>query len=320
MNQDRFSQMLDTRFTRRTVIQTAGAMGVSGVIASHGLRLARAQDAQDPFEYPDLAIIAVDYAFEMPASVEAGWTHVTMDNQGMMEHHAMFLRPNEGSTIEDVQGVLETGDFGALFATATAVGGPNVGPGHQASVAMNLEAGQYLLICAIPNDEGIPHFALGMQAVLNVTDRTGDGTPPEADATVNLVEMAFEGLPTDATAGTHVWEVADTGTQLHELVILQLAEGVTIDQAIQIFSEPPPSASPVASPVVDQAVASPAAGPPPGPPFAAIGGVAPLSPGESNYAVLDLAVGDYIAICFVPDAETGAPHFAMGMIAGFSVS
>jgi hypothetical protein len=320
MNQNRFSQILDTRLSRRTALQNAGAIGAAGILASHGLRLARAQDAQDPFEYPDLAIIAVDYAFELPASVEAGWTHVTMDNQGMMEHHAMFLRPNEGSTIEDVQGVLETGDFGALFATATAVGGPNVGPGHQASVAMNLEAGQYLLICAVPNEEGIPHFALGMQAVLEVTEGTGNGTPPEADTTVNLIEMAFEGLPTDATAGTHIWEVADTGTQLHELVILQLAEGVTIDQAIQIFSEPPTAASPVASPVVDQAVASPAAGPPPGPPFAAIGGVAPLSPGESNYAVLDLAAGDYIAICFVPDAETGVPHFAMGMIAGFSVS
>ncbi len=45
-----------------------------------------------------------------------------------------------------------------------------------------------------------------------------------------------------------------------------------------------------------------------------------MSPGETNYAVLDLAAGDYIAICFVPDAETGAPHFALGMIAGLTVS
>jgi hypothetical protein len=318
MHQDRFSQMLDTRLTRRTALQTAGAIGAAGILASRGLQAAGAQDAQDPFQYPDLAITAVDNAFEMPATIEAGWTHVILDNQGMMEHHAMFLRPNEGATIEDVQAALEQGDFDALFATATSAGGPNVGPGHQASVAMNLEVGQYLLICAVPNEEGIPHFALGMQAVLEVTEGAGEGTAPEADATVNLVEMAFDGLPTETTAGTHVWEVADTGTQLHEMVILQLAEGVTIEQAIQIFSEPPPS--PVASPVVDQTLASPVAGPPPGPPFEAIGGVAPLSPGQTNYAVLELAAGDYLAICFVPDAETGLPHFAMGMIAGFTVT
>ncbi|MDQ3525276.1 MAG: hypothetical protein M3451_09510, partial [Chloroflexota bacterium] len=299
---------------------TAGAVGAAGILATHALPSASAQGTADPFAYPDLSITAVDYAFEMPATVEAGWTHVLMDNQGMKEHHAMFLRPHEGSTIEDVQAALEGGDFGALFATAMSAGGPNVGPGHQASVAMNLEAGQYLVICAIPNEEGIPHFALGMQAVLEVTEGAADSTPPAADATVNLIEMTFEGLPTDTTAGTHVWEVANTGTQLHEIVVLQLTEGVTIDQAIQAFSEPPPSASPVASPVVDQTVASPAAGTSSEPPFEAIGGTAPMSPGETNYAVLDLTAGDYVAICFVPDAETGVPHFAMGMIAGFTVS
>ena len=321
MNYDQFVEMLDTRISRRTALQAAGAVGAAGVLGSHGVRLAGAQEATpDPFEYPDLTIVAVEYAFEMPTSIEAGWTHVIMDNQGMMDHHAMFLRPNEGSTIEDVQASLQSGDFGAIFATATSIGGPNVGPGHQASVAMELQAGQYLLICAVPNEEGIPHFALGMQAVLEVTEATSGASAPEADTTITLVEMAFEGLPSEVAAGTHVWEVTDGGDQLHELVVLQLAEGLTADQAIQIFMEPPaPAATPAASPVVDQSVATPA-GPPPGPPFEAIGGVAPLSPGETNYAVLDLAAGEYVAICFVPDAQTGVPHFAMGMIAGFTVA
>jgi len=323
LNSNRFSQMNDAPFTRRAALQTAGAVGLTGALASQGIRLASAQEATpDPIDLPDLTIVGVEYAFEMPASVEAGWTHVILDNQGEMDHHAMFLRPNGDATVEDVQAALEQGGFGAALAVATSVGGPNVGAGHQASVVMNLEAGQYVLICAVPNEEGVPHFALGMQAVLEVTEGSGEGTPPppEADATVGLVEMAFEGLPTDATAGTHIWEVSNQGSQAHELVILELMPGVTIDQAMQIFSGPPP-ASPAASPVVDQSVATPAAGPPPGgPPFAAIGGVAVLSPGQSNHAVLDLAVGDYIAICFVPDPETGAPHFALGMIAGFTVT
>ena len=333
MDQDRFTRLLDARLTRRSAVRAAGAVGAAGLLAARGRHSVRAQAAGDPFDYPDLSIAAVDYAFEMPATAEAGWTHVLLDNRGMMDHHAMFLRPHEGSTIEDVRAALGGGDFAALFATATSAGGPNVGPGHQASVAMDLEAGQYLVVCVIPNDEGVPHFALGMQAVLEVTEGAAGSAPPEADAAVNLVEMAFQGLPTDATAGTHVWEVANAGAQLHEVVVLRLADGVTIDRAIQIFGEPPASASPVASPIadhtmaspvaspiVDQTVASPAAEAMAGPPFAAIGGIAPVSPGGTNYAVLELAAGDHIAICFVPDAQTGAPHFAMGMIAGFTVS
>jgi hypothetical protein len=45
-----------------------------------------------------------------------------------------------------------------------------------------------------------------------------------------------------------------------------------------------------------------------------------MNPGYTNWAVLDFAPADYVAICFVPDPETGAPHFALGMIMPFSVS
>ncbi len=34
---------------------------------------------------------------------------------------------------------------------------------------------------------------------------------------------------------------------------------------------------------------------------------------------LDLARGTYIALCFVPEEETGAPHALMGMVQVFTV-
>jgi len=34
---------------------------------------------------------------------------------------------------------------------------------------------------------------------------------------------------------------------------------------------------------------------------------------------LDLAPGTYIALCFVPEEETGAPHALMGMVQVFTV-
>jgi hypothetical protein len=47
-----------------------------------------------------------------------------------------------------------------------------------------------------------------------------------------------------------------------------------------------------------------------GPPFVGIGGIAPMSPGMTNYVELVLEAGEHFAICFVPDAETGMPHFS----------
>ena len=33
----------------------------------------------------------------------------------------------------------------------------------------------------------------------------------------------------------------------------------------------------------------------------------------------DLDPGEYVAICLIPDAATGQPHLALGMIQGFTV-
>ena len=60
-----------------------------------------------------------------------------------------------------------------------------------------------------------------------------------------------------------------------------------------------------------------AAGPPP---FTAVVGIAPMAPGVTNYAELELEAGDHFAICFIPDFESGAPHFALGMIMPFTVA
>lgn len=78
---------------------------------------------------------------------------------------------------------------------------------------------------------------------------------------------------------------------------------------LEMFSAPP-SATPEAAPAEQQ-------GPPP---FANIGGVAPMNPGFTNFLPLELTAGEYVAICFVPDTETGAPHAALGMVMPFVVA
>ena len=119
------------------------------------------------------------------------------------------------------------------------------------------------------------------------------------------------------SARQHIWEVPNVGAQPHEMVILRLAEGVTLDQLQPVLAAmAPPAATPEGAAATE---ASPAAmtGPPP---FTLIGGVAPMSPGYTNWVVLDLETGNYVAICFVPDPASGQLHFALGMLMPFTVA
>ncbi len=43
-------------------------------------------------------------------------------------------------------------------------------------------------------------------------------------------------------------------------------------------------------------------------------------PGQVGWLTLDLPAGEYAALCFIPSAANwGAPHFALGMLNGFTV-
>ena len=61
-------------------------------------------------------------------------------------------------------------------------------------------------------------------------------------------------------------------------------------------------------------------GPPPGPPpFDDAGGLGAQNPGGKGYIQTNLTAGNYAFLCFVPDATTGKPHAALGMVRAFTV-
>ncbi len=285
--------------SRRSFVTTAAVVSTSLVAGFPVLRTAAAQDA----DYPELAILAADYTFEMAATVESGYTRLTLDNQGQEDHHAILFRINDDATPEQFEESLMSGDLGALFGVSSAYGGPNVGPGRTASVIAWLDPGQYMAVCIIPDANGVPHAAHGMVAPLEVTEGDAALEAPVADATVSLIDMAFNDLPAEVGAGALTWEVINAGPQLHELAILRLAEGLDVDGLMAILT--------------GEGEATPGAAA--GPPFEAVAGTAPMSQGATNYLEAELEPGAHVAICFIPDAETGMPHFLMGMIEGFTV-
>lgn len=310
--------------SRRVALKGAGTASLVVFAARGSLLDASAQDATPAAagDYPTVAFTAKDFEFlDLPASIPAGLTRLSMIQEGPSDHHAMFMRLNDGVTADDFMSALQSGDFGAILGAAVSLGGPNAGGiGSTINVVVDLTPGQYMAVCLIPDEEtGMPHAAMGMISVLEVTTPTTEAqvAPPEIQGAIDLVDFSFEGLPAELPAGPHTWAITDSGEQLHEFVIYQQAPGVPYSVIESIFLAPP-EATPTGIEATPEAMASPKASGPP--PFTAIGGVAPMNPGVTNYLEVELDSGDYFAICFIPDFETGAPHFALGMIKPFTVA
>jgi plastocyanin len=144
----------------------------------------------------------------------------------------------------------------------------------------------------------VPHLAKGMIAQLEVTGTASADPLPAGEAELALQDFAFVGVTT-LTPGQHTLTVTNKGPQVHEATVVKLSEGFTVDQLRQAFTSTEPASGP--------------------PPFTGAGGVAGISAGSTVSMDLDLQPGNYAYVCFVPDAATGAPHAALGMIGELTV-
>lgn len=244
--------------------------------------------------------VAHDYSFEGPSELAAGWQNIVLRNDGAELHHIQFARLNDGVTPDQFfQALQEQGE--AALALTTLTGGVGIiPPGTQSEVLVDLtQPGTYVLLCFVTNAEGVPHLALGMTDVLQVVGEAASGdaaAEPTADIEVRMRDFAFT-MPTSVSTGEHVWKVVNDGPQPHEMALMKLNDGVTLEQFMASLAAEDESAMP----------ATP------------IGGAQALSIGLSSFVTYDLEPGEYVALCFVPDPKTGQPHVALGMVAGFTV-
>lgn len=305
--------------SRRTVLQGAGGGAIALSIARFGGFAALAQDATPAAagSYPSVAYTAKEYAFDGPATFAGGLTEVTFTNNGTMTHHGMFLLLNDGKTMADLGAAAAKDGIGGLLSVASSIGGPaSIDPGLTTTVVLDFKAGNYVLVCVIPDDDGVPHMAKGMALPITVTAApTTPAAAPTADVTVELADFKFINLPASVKAGPQTWQIKNDGAQLHEIGIVKLAEGFTWEQFIALISQSP--ATPMPGMAATPAASPEASGPPPAVSFA---GFAPMSAGYSGWTMFNLEPGNYGALCFVPDVKTGAPHFALGMQMAFSAS
>jgi hypothetical protein len=248
---------------------------------------------------PEVHFTAKDFAFEGPDTISAGMTTLSLHNDGPSLHNLLLLRLEDGKTLQDLETAVSTmkpTDMPPAWAVPS--GGVNPpDPGADTRATLDIKPGNYAVTCVVDVPDHVPHIMKGMIKGLTVVPATGPSAPaPTADLTVTAVDFAFA-FSAPPTAGHHVIKFVNDGKQPHELVIIRLAPGKTMDDLAK-WGQTYQGALPGSS----------------------LGGAAPMMPGVVEYIPVDLTPGNYAALCFVMDPTSHMPHLAEGMVSPFTIS
>jgi uncharacterized cupredoxin-like copper-binding protein len=238
-----------------------------------------------------------EYRFDVPAEVEAGPTRIELDNRGDEPHHAQLVRLDDDATVDDLTAALSTGDPTAVLDVGSFVGGTAlVAPGEEAraTAVADLSPGTYVLICLVPDDEGVPHVAHGMVEPFEVVADGDEPDAPAPDADVGLVDHSF--MVPDSVGPDDLLAVTNRSTtEAHELVVVRPQKGAGIEEVTGALGSGEPL------------------------PATAVGGVQAVEPGATQGLQLDLRPGRYVLFCAVPGPD-GTPHHQLGMVGEVVVS
>lgn len=251
---------------------------------------------------PVIPITAVDYGYIMPRTldVRAGLVDIAMVDNGTQPHQTQIARLKPGVAQRQVIDELITKrNQAAAFSLLTLVGGPDIiSPGYGQETILNLSAGQYVLLCLVVGQDGIPHVNKGMIHFFTVgpSSTQEQEQPPRADGAVSMKDSGYVLPGVIAQARALTLSVTNQGAEAHEFNIVKLAPGKGIQDIVSFFESP--------------------SGPPP---FEEEGGMAALVAGGSGWIETHLEPGTYAAFSFIPDQRTGKPQLTQGMITQFTV-
>ncbi len=235
---------------------------------------------------PEVMIEATDAGYMIPAEVPSGVVALKL----VGEAEGFPARLNEGVTLEQANEALSQPSPFAALGLMSLLGGSSTTTDDR--LILDLKPGQHAFLAF---EEGGPPSIHPFMA-----GEPGGATAPTADVIVDLVDFNFA-VPAEISTGPKVWQISNKGEQWHQMSILKLNEGVTVDDLVAMMSaEAPPEGEP---------------------PYEEIASWSPSSPGETGWVTWDLPPGEYTVFCALPDiAGEMMPHAAKGMVANLTVT
>jgi acetyl esterase/lipase len=255
-------------------------------------RLGSAESERQPST--GFRVVARDFALSMPARTPSGLRNIRLVNSGTEPHYFGVVRVDSGKTLADFIAwrASRTARPGWLV---TVSGSAPVEAGDSLDLGVRLTPGRYVAFCSYPSPDGTPHIAKGMVGEFAVESGARDDVLPAVDANVNFVNYAFA-PPIIPRPGRRTWRVENPSNEMHQMLVIQLPDGVTPEQEIAWFR-------------------GGSRGPRPGKPS---GGVLQLPPDGQVWLTMTFRPGRYLLLCTVTD-PTGRPHDQLGMFSVIDV-
>ncbi len=256
----------------------------------------------DALGYPALSIAYDGSAVTMPDTLAAGRYRVDFSNtSGSVPSITVFLGATADHSIEDILTALQTAD-------------PNQGPPPiyyqvplvdlsqtDTTSAITLTPGDWVLAIIGDNGPAVAQFSV-----------TGDLPAYEAipdSVSVDMHEMAFD-MPDTVPAGDHIWQIDNTGSLPHMMVVMQTNGPVTEEQVMNALELDMGSSA--ATPVESGSAGDLQSA------QSVIDG-ATISNGHTQLVEADLEPGNYVALCFVMGPGDIGLHAMEGMFKIFTV-
>ena len=256
-----------------------------------------------------VTLTATEYSFAAPDTIPAGWTTFRLHNHGTEVHYGHMVRVDPGKTVQELVAAYAEAirTSGPRPKWVTRFGGPGgAAPGDSSSDTQYLEPGSYVWICPVEDDKGTPHFSKGELKPFVVSDQVlaSRDAAPTADVVIRLMDFSFA-LDTPVVAGRHTIRVENAGAEPHDLVMMKLMPGKTIED-IQNWLNPerarrPEQASGPAPSI--ETLASPGS----------VGGIAAIAPKMESFIEANVTPGEYALFCMAT-APDGRSHIEHGMI------
>lgn len=186
----------------------------------------------------ELDVEMIDYAYKVNGAIQSGLVTINSVNTGQEWHMAAYGRLKPGKTAADLTKALQEqggGPEGGEQEDPTAefieeeMGSPGhiLQPGQRQSLTVELEPGNYVMMCFIPTEgEGTPHFAKGMVSSFEVGDEQAEVAAPKEDAAITLPDNAEPtGVPPTVASGRRTFKLTSAGTKGKDFAIGQITSG-----------------------------------------------------------------------------------------------
>ena len=241
-------------------------------------------------------IRVTDDGYTSADQVSAGRVAITLHNDGHGQRNAQFLRVSDGVSLAQLATTFQNDQRSAMSLVSFAGGPGTVPPGGTQEVVQDLVEGQYVMVTLLLGEDGFQYVPPGMFKPFRVVAASGASSsgPLPGDEVLQLEDFGF-GIPR-LTAGSHTLRLDNVGKVPHEILVKRMAPEKTLADALAFVLTPVGT-----------------------PPYADAGGALVFPGSQSVGMTLDLAPGQYVAICYFRDSVTRKTHAELGMIRDFTV-